>query len=62
VRYISIEEIAALRLEYIKKLQAERAELKETIERMKKSKSGYWNQGSLLKAESKREDEKDDSN
>mgnify|MGYP003115249043 FL=1 len=56
MRHISIEEIAALRLEYIKKLQAERAELKEMIERMKKSKSGYWNQGSLLKAESKEEE------
>tara|TARA_R100000697_G_C5311550_1_gene160874 strand:+ start:127 stop:306 length:180 start_codon:yes stop_codon:yes gene_type:complete len=59
MRDINIEEIAALRLEYIKKLQAERAELKEMIERMKKSKSGYWNQGSLLKAESKKGDEKE---
>ena len=59
MRDISIDEIAALRLEYIKKLQAEKAELEKTIERMKKSKSGYWNQGSLLKAESKKGDEKE---
>ena len=56
MRDISIDEIAALRFEYIKKLRAENAELKEAIERMKKSKSGYWNRGSLLKAASKEEE------
>ena len=56
VRILTIEEIAERRLAYIKRLQAENAELKEELERMKKTKSGYWNQGSLLKAASKEEE------
>ena len=56
VRILTIEEIAERRLAYINKLRAENAELKETIERMKKSKSSYWNQGSLLKAASEEEE------
>ena len=56
VRILTIEEIAERRLAYIKRLQAENAELKEALERMKKTKSGYWNQGSLLKAASKEEE------
>ena len=56
VRILTIEEIAERRLAYIKRLQAENAELKEALERMKKTKSGYWNQVSLLKAASKEEE------
>ena len=56
MREMTIEEIAELRLEYIKRLQAENAELKELLEVMKKSKSSYWNRGSLLKAASEEEE------
>ena len=64
VRILTIEEIAERRLAYINKLRAENAELKETIERIKKEtiervkkdKSSYWNQDSLLKAASGEEE------
>ena len=56
VRILTIEEIEERRLAYIKRLQAENAELTELLLKMKKAKSGYWNQGSLLKAASKEEE------
>ena len=56
VRILTIEEIAERRLAYIKRLQAENAELTELLLKMKKSKSAYWNQGSLLKAASEEEE------
>jgi len=56
VRILTIEEIAERRLAYIKRLEAENAELKELLEVMKKSKSSYWNRGSLLKAASEEEE------
>ena len=56
VRILTIEEIAERRLAYIKRLQAENAELTELLLKMKQAKSGYWNQGSLLKAASKEEE------
>lgn len=56
MRELSIHDIAKYRLAYIKRLEAENAELKELIEVMKKSKSSYWNRGSLLKAASEEEE------
>ena len=55
-RTLTIEEIAALRLKHIKRLQAEIAEMTELLLKMKKSKSAYWNRGSLLKAASEEEE------
>ena len=56
MRELSIYDIAKYRLAYIKRLEAENAELKELLEVMKKSKSSYWNRGSLLKAASEEEE------
>jgi len=56
MRELSIYDIAKYRLAYIKRLQAENAELTELLLKMKKSKSAYWNQGSLLKAASEEEE------
>ena len=57
VRILTIEEIAERRLAYIKRLQAENAELTELLLKAKKYKAGYWKQRSLLKAASKEEEE-----
>ena len=65
MREMTIEEIAELRLEYIKRLQTENALLMEMLEKemkkfrakmFKKSKSSYWNRDSLLKAASEEEE------
>ena len=42
VRILTIEEIAERRLAYIKRLQAENAELTELLLKAKKYKAGYW--------------------
>ncbi len=60
MREITIEEIARLRLAYIKRLEAENTKLKSELNRLfgaSKPSSSYWNQGSLLKAASEEEEE-----